>query len=109
MQTRWINLAIATSIGALAAGCAANRQTSAAGPQSSHADREIVRLVGRHDTIIVTAGRAGPLYSVSDPNGKILIADATLDELRDAHPASYKQIKSALVDGDPEIWAGTEI
>ena len=58
----------------------------------------IVRLVGRHQTIVVTAGPAGkgPLYSAERNDGTLIVAAATLDELRKDHPEVYQQLIPAM-------------
>ena len=52
----------------------------------------IVRLVGRHQTIVVTAGPKGPLYSAERADGTQIVAGATLDQLRRDHPEVYQQL-----------------
>ena len=54
----------------------------------------IVRLVGRHQTIVVTAGPKGkgPLYSAERNDGTLIVAGATLDELRKDHPEVYQHL-----------------
>src|SRR3712207_29416 len=58
----------------------------------------IVRLISQHQTVTITADRAGrgPLYSVTDKSGRTLIANATADELRAAHPEIYRQLEPAI-------------
>lgn len=55
----------------------------------------IVRVVGRHQTITATAGPAGPLYTATSADGTTIVANATLDELRDLHPDVYQQLVPA--------------
>ena len=52
----------------------------------------IVRLVGRHQTITVTAGPTAPLYSAARNDGTPIVAAATLDQLRQEHPEVYQQL-----------------
>jgi hypothetical protein len=56
----------------------------------------IVRVVGRHQAITVTAGPKCPLYSASTTDGKLLVANATLDQLRNEHPDLYQQLDPTL-------------
>jgi hypothetical protein len=52
----------------------------------------IVRLVGRHQTIVVTAGPTAPLYSATRNDGTPIVAAATLEQLRRDHPEVYQQL-----------------
>ena len=56
----------------------------------------IVRIVGRHQTITVTAGPECPLYSAATNDGKLLVASSTLQQLREQHPDLYRQIDPTL-------------
>jgi hypothetical protein len=56
----------------------------------------IVRIVGRHQTVTVTAGPEGPLYSAATNDGKIVVAGATLERLRQDHPDLYQQIEPSM-------------
>ena len=56
----------------------------------------IVRIVGRHQTITVTAGPECPLYSAATNDGKLLVAGSTLQQLRDQHPDLYQQIEPSI-------------
>src|SRR5215218_7438363 len=56
----------------------------------------IVRIVGRHQTITVTAGPEGPLYSAATNDGEMLVAGATLERLRREHPDLYQQIEPSM-------------
>ena len=56
----------------------------------------IVRVVGRHQTITVTAGPEGPLYSAATNDGEMLVAGATLERLRREHPDLYQQIEPSM-------------
>ena len=65
----------------------------------------IVRIVGRLQTITVSAGPVCPLYSASGAGGTMLVSNATLDELRENYPDLYQRIRPAqtAVDGGPEV------
>jgi hypothetical protein len=52
----------------------------------------IVRIVSRGQTVVVTAGPEGALYSVQSPTGEMLVSNVTLEELRGRHPEHYKWI-----------------
>ena len=56
----------------------------------------IVRIVGRHQTITVTAGPTGPLYSAATNDGEMLVAGATLERLQREHPDLYQQIEPSM-------------
>ena len=56
----------------------------------------IVRIVGRHHAITVTAGPAGPLYSATTTDGRALVAGATLEQLRQDHPDLYRQLNPSI-------------
>ena len=92
-------------LASLLAGCSHTKPApQAAAPQQENP--VIVRLVGQHQTVTITADRAGrgPLYSVADKNGQTLVANATLTELRTTHPDLYRQIEPAIAeqrDTDP--------
>jgi len=60
----------------------------------------IVRLVGRNQTITITSGPRGPLYSAVNRAGELIVQSATLEQLRREHPQLYRQIAPAT--------AGTE-
>jgi hypothetical protein len=75
----------------------------------------IVRLVGRHQTITVTAGPTAPLYSAARNDGTPIVAAATLEQLRQEHPEVYQQLiptiateakaessRKAKSEGDPD-------
>src|SRR5688500_17286958 len=52
----------------------------------------IVRLVGRHYTVTASSGPTGVVYSAEGTDGKLIVANASLDELRLRHPEIYQQI-----------------
>ena len=56
----------------------------------------IVRIVSRDQTITITAGPHGSLYTAATSNGKILVANATLDQLRTVHPDVYRQVNKVV-------------
>lgn len=62
----------------------------------------ITRIVGRHQTVTISAGPTSALYSVQSPDGKTLVAYATLDQLRQLHPDQFRMIEP-LVAADTSI------
>lgn len=71
----------------------------------------ITRLVGQRQTITITSTGNGPRYSVAWSDGRIVVANATLDELRIAHPESFQQIRSAIATtpAEPVITATVDL
>jgi hypothetical protein len=79
------------------AGCASHAPTkpvAAAAPAVNYP--VITRLVGRHQTVTISAGPGSALYSVQSPDGKMLIAFATLEELRTKHPEQYRFLQPVV-------------
>ena len=117
---------------ALAAGCShRNPPATAQPPAPAAAAAEvqpdaaptgpvIVELRGRSQVVTIHSSPDGPRYSIKTTGGRVLVAGATLDELRTRHPDLYKQIQPALVsevesegadwerllDSSPTPWAG---
>lgn len=60
----------------------------------------IVHVANRHQTITITAGPNGPLYSASTRAGAALFSNMTLNELRARHPEIYRQIDPAFAEAD---------
>jgi hypothetical protein len=82
----------------LAGGCAhSSRQTARNSPTNDDPRGPvIVRLVGQHQTVTVTSGPDGPLYTAEDANGKMIVANASLAELREGHPEVYQFIEPSF-------------
>lgn len=80
--------------------------TGRAGAAAAPAAEEyplIVRLVGRHYTVSASSGPDGVLYTAEGNDGKLVVANATLDELRLRHPEIYQQILPGVAtQGDGE-------
>jgi hypothetical protein len=66
-------------------------------PADASGRRVIVQLVGRDKVVVVTRGPAGPLYSATNHAGDVLVADATLSEVRDRAPEVYQFLFPSLV------------
>ena len=57
----------------------------------------IVHVVSRDKTITVSSGPKGPLYSVAlNDGGKVLIADATGEELAKTDPQLYRSLRQTI-------------
>src|SRR3989442_1472582 len=80
--------------GLLAAGCCCKKNNSTTQTASApHAPYPvIVHLIGRHHRVTISAGPHGPVYTVSTPAGRMLVADATLDELARQQPEIYREL-----------------
>ena len=90
-------LAAGIVVGLAVTGC--SQRTSpveSTGHQPLPQGLEIVRLVGQHQTIIVTSGPEGPLYSAQTTDGRSIVANATLEELREMHPEIYRFIEPGV-------------
>jgi hypothetical protein len=89
---------------ALSLGCASRPQAVA--PQATNP--VIVKLVGRHETITITAGPSAPLYTIVTSQGQTLVANITLSDLRKLHPDLYEFYApniSAVGSADASVWA----
>jgi hypothetical protein len=101
---------LAGVFGAMAVGCAQQSAPRAeAIPASAKAEGPvIVRLVGQHQTVTVTSGPDGPLYTAEDGDGKLIVANASLRELRQDHPEVYQFIEpsfaaDASIESTPSV------
>lgn len=81
-------------------GCMAQHAQAPQGGQqpqtASSSFPVIVRMVARHQTITVTAGPHGPLYSAATDTGQSLVSNATLQQLRSDHPDIARQVEPTL-------------
>lgn len=80
------------------AGCASHAPTkpvAAAAPAVVNYP-VITRLVGRHQTVTISAGPESALYSVQSPDGKMLVAYSTLEDLRTQHPEQYRFLQPVV-------------
>ena len=83
------------------AGCAAHRPPKpVAAPSVNASDAPqgpvIVRLVGQHQVVTVTSGPDGPLYTAQTTDGRTIVANATLAQLRTENPEVYQFIEPAM-------------
>ena len=58
----------------------------------------IVRLVGRRYDITCSSSPAGPVYTAATHDGEVVVANATLLELRDRHPEIYEQVVPGIAE-----------
>jgi hypothetical protein len=65
----------------------------------------IVRLVGQHEIITITAGPTSPLYTITDSSGHVIVADMSLPDLKKNRPDLYDQLAPDLAP-ESEAWAG---
>jgi hypothetical protein len=89
------SIVAASLVSLLAGGCAAHTAKTPAAIATPQGP-VIVRLVGRHQTVTVTSSGNGPLYSVQNDKGKLVVANATLEELRAEHPDMYQLVEPTL-------------
>ena len=88
-------------------GCASRaprpRASAAAAPRAAEQHPVIVRLVGRHYTVTASSSPRGVLYTAAGRDGNLVVANASLDELRLRHPEVYQQIVPGIATkGDAE-------
>jgi hypothetical protein len=79
----------------VAVGCAAGNRPKPAAAEGPRGP-VIVRLVGQHQSITVTSGPNGPLYTAQTTDGQTIVANATLAELRVNHPEVYQFIEPSF-------------
>jgi hypothetical protein len=63
----------------------------------------IIRLVGRHDVLIVRAGQRGPTYSWVSNDGSVRTPDLTLEDMAVSNPGLFRSIKTMETNVS---WAG---
>jgi hypothetical protein len=87
-------------VSVIAAGCAAYRPAAIGSKLGNEAVAPqgpvIVRLVGQHQTVTVTSGPDGPLYTAQTKDGRTIVANATLAQLRTQSPELYQFIEPAM-------------
>src|SRR6266704_1728559 len=88
-------------VGFLIGGCA---RTSAPAAPQAQIKKElpvICRLVGREQTLTISAGPNGSVYSVQNPNGQMLLSYVNREELRARFPVLSHQLDSAIAEIAP--------
>lgn len=75
----------------------AQRPAVRAAPQGAE-HPVIVRLVGRRYEITCSSSPAGPVYTAATHDGEVVVANATLSELRDRHPEIYEQVVPGIAE-----------
>src|SRR2546421_12951244 len=82
----------------------------ATAPAPASDGRVIVRLVSRANDISVISTPKGVRYSATDKHGRLLVSNATLDELKANHPAIHRQLSPAICDTNhpATVYAGLD-
>ncbi|HEV8291043.1 MAG TPA: hypothetical protein VGP94_03945 [Tepidisphaeraceae bacterium] len=88
-------------IGLLLGGCARSAAPVAPQAQAKKDLPVICRLVSRDQTVTISAGPNGSVYSVQDFSGKTLLSYASREELRLRHPDLSRQLDSAIAINGP--------
>lgn len=85
-------------VGLFISGCA--RPSAPPAPQATIKKElpVICRLVSRHETLTISAGPNGAVYSVQNAEGKMLLSYASREELRLTHPDLAQQLDSGIAD-----------
>ena len=88
-------------LGLFISGCA--RPPAPVAPQAQiKGDLPVIcRLVSRQQTVTISAGPNGSVYSVQDSAGKTLLSYASREELRLRHPDLAHQLDTAIVADGP--------
>ena len=95
-------LPLVVSAALVPAGCASTSKTPAARATQAAQPAElyplIVRLEGRHYSVSACSGPSGVVYTAHGRDGKVIVANASLDELRQRHPEIYQQITPGIAE-----------
>jgi hypothetical protein len=88
------------------AGCASHHEPKTTVPVAAAPAPQqypvIVRLVGRHYTVTASSGPTGVVYSAHASDGRLIVANAPLDELRRQHPGIYRQLIPGIAEHGEE-------
>jgi len=87
-------------LGLLLGGCARSSGPSAPQAQMKRELPVICRLVSRNQTLTISAGPNGAVYSVSDAAGKVMLSHAGREELRQQYPFLSQQLDSGIASVD---------
>lgn len=88
-------------LGLLISGCARHAAPVASQAQMKKQLPVICRLVGRDQTVTISAGGNGSVYSVHSAAGGTLLSYGNRDELRIRFPVLSHQLDSAIADIGP--------
>jgi len=102
-NTLKVGFAVLAAATLLPAGCAAHHKAPTMAPAAvaTAAPEQypvIVRLVGRHYTVTASSGPHGVVYSAHGSDGRLIVANAPLDELRRQHPGIYQQLIPGIAE-----------
>jgi hypothetical protein len=111
---------IALSVTALSITTSCARPTAsvstatATRPKPTEQFPTIVRLIGRHYTVTISAAPHAPVYTIVSASGDVLAEHMTLAQLRATHPDLYNGLAPAMApqmradarDAGPMLWAG---
>jgi len=95
-------LVAALCLAGLSAGAAETRPTTrpvlkpAAVPQHASKYPVIVHIVSRDQTVTVSAGPKGPVYSMTGADGRVMVADASGPEFAKLQPEIYRHLRQSL-------------
>ena len=96
-------LSALTVIAALA-GCSSNVDLSgspATTPAGATASTEVVKIVTRDRSILVSTRQQSVRATVLDANGKLLARDVPVDELQTIDATSYETVRAGAADREP--------
>jgi hypothetical protein len=88
-------------LGLLIGGCARPPVPAAPQAQLKKELPMICRLVSREQTVTISGGANGPVYSVQNSAGQTLLSYVSREELRLRHPDLSRQLDSAIVADGP--------
>ena len=106
-KTSELLLPLVMGVALAAGGCSSNAKARGVRAADAKAAREaagdaeyplIVRLEGRHYTVSASSGPDGVVYSAASRDGRQVVANASLDELRQRHPDIYQQIIPGIAE-----------
>lgn len=104
MSIRYAILAMGLACGA----CASNDSQPIESVDSS--GPIIVRVQNRDTTLVARSSNQGPVYSVQDQNGKVVVPHMTMPQLQANHPELARHIKNTNASsGNTGAWAGIDI
>jgi hypothetical protein len=78
-------------------------------PQAAAQGPVIVRLVSRHYSVVISAGRTAPVYTIHDASGGLLASNVTLDQLRQSRVDLYDHLAPLIApenSASARAWAG---